>query len=163
MFFKLWVFFTFFVLLFLFIFNLITARFLNKYTLLYTPKVTLITIANLLFFMLFYWLTWYIDYINIPLQNIIYVILLFLVSERFISIITTKEYREYKRSIWWTCIVALLCFSLFYIDPLLVFLFAYPEILLVLIPFNFFLWRFTGLRITEYFRFQEVIKNVEEE
>jgi len=147
MFFKLWVIFTLFVLWFLFVFNLLIARFLNKYTLLYTPKVSLITIANLLFFMLFYELTQYTDYINIPLQNIIYVVLLFLVSERFISIITTKEYREYKKSIWWTCVVALLCFALFYIDPLLVFLFAYPEILLILIPFNFFLWKFTGLRI----------------
>ena len=163
MFFKLWVIFTLFVLWFLFVFNLLIARFLNKYTLLYTPKVSLITIANLLFFMLFYELTQYTDYINIPLQNIIYVVLLFLVSERFISIITTKEYREYKKSIWWTCVVALLCFALFYIDPLLVFLFAYPEILLILIPFNFFLWKFTGLRITEYFRFGEIIKNAEQE
>jgi hypothetical protein len=35
--------------------------------------------------------------------------------------------------------------------------------ILGLIPLNFLIGKFTGLRVTEYFRFREVIKTVEEE
>jgi hypothetical protein len=33
---------------------------------------------------------------------------------------------------------------------------------LLLIPLNFIVWKFTWLRVTEYFRFREVIKSIEE-
>jgi len=162
LFLKLWLLFTFIVIVFLLVFNLLIAKFISKYTLLYTPKVTFITIANIVFFMLFYQALQYTDLIHIDLENILYVVLFFVVSEKMISIICTKEFREYKKSLLWTIVVALICFTFFYLNSFLVFLFAYPEILLILIPFNFYLWRFTWLRITEYFRFNEIFKNIEE-
>ncbi len=163
MFLKIWLIFSLFVFWFLLLFNIFIARLLNKYTLLYTPKVVCIMIANILFFMLFSQLVGTIDFIDFSQNNILYIVIFFIICEKLISIITTKEFREYKKSIWWTLAVSLFCFSFFFLDNFLIFLFAYPEILLILIPFNFFLAQFTGLRITEYFRFWDIMKNIEEE
>jgi hypothetical protein len=39
---------------------------------------------------------------------------------------------------------------------------TYPELLILIIPISFLIWRFTWLRVTEYFRFKELIKSIEE-
>jgi hypothetical protein len=96
------------------------------------------------------------------INNILYVILFFIVSEKLITIITSKEFGEYKKSLVGTLLVSLICYALFNFNTLLVFLTAYPETLILLVPLNFLLGRFTGLRITEYFRFREVVKSIEE-
>lgn len=159
---KLWVPFTLGLIVFLLIVNIGISKIISKYTLLYTPKVTFITIINFLVFMWVFLVFDEMDIINIYLDNIIYIIIFFVVAEKFITIIASKEFREYKKSFSWTIIVSLLCFWLFNFTTFLIFLTAYPELLLILIPFNFMLWRFTGLRITEYFRFREIVRSMEE-
>lgn len=159
---KLWIPFTLWLITFILIVNIVISKLINKYTLLYTPKVTFITIINFIIFMGIYLIFDEMKYINIYLDNIIYIILFFIVAEKFITIIASREFREYKKSFLWTIIVSLLCYLLFHLKTFLIFLTAYPELLLLLIPFNFMLWRFTGLRITEYFRFREVVRNMEE-
>lgn len=163
LFIKIWFLFTFFVFAFLILFNIALSSFLSRYTLLYTPKISLITITNILFFMLFYSLTSYLFPWELILKNILYVIIFFIISEKLVSIISTKEFREYKKNIIGSIIIWLLCYGLFTINSLLVFLYAYPEILLIFIPINFILGRFTWLRISEYFRFNEILKTIEEE
>ncbi len=162
LFIKLSIVFTLWILFFFLICNIIISRFINKYALLYTPKVACITIINLVLFMWIYQVFTYFEIIDIPLNNVVYIVLFFVIAEKLITIITSKEFREYKKSISWTVIVAFLCYILFQFDGLRVFLMAYPEWLLIFIPINFFIWRFTGLRVTEYLRFREIIKNIEE-
>lgn len=151
------------LLFFLLIINILISKFSGKYTLLYTPKVSFITIINILAFMLVYNLAVSYEIVHFRIDNILYVALFFIVAEKLITIITSKEFREYKKSITWTVIVSLACLLVYYLDSFRIFLIAYPEILLIFIPINFFLGRFTGLRITEYLRFREIIKSVEEE
>ncbi len=159
---KLWVVFTLGLIVFLLIVNISISKIISKYTLLYTPKVTFITIINFLVFMWVFLIFDDMEYINIYLDDIIYIILFFVVAEKFITIIASKEFREYKKSFSGTIIVSFLCFGLFNFTTFLIFLTAYPELLLILIPFNFMLWRFTWLRITEYFRFREIVRSMEE-
>jgi len=160
---KIWIIFTLCILWFIIVFNLLISRYISKYTLLYTPKITLITILNLVLFMLLFSAFWYISIVQIPfLWNILYIILFFIIAEKLISIMSTKEFREYKKSIWGTVIVSFLCYMVYSINIVWVFLLAYPELLLIFIPLNFFLWRFTWLRITEYIRFKDVSKGMEE-
>lgn len=159
---KLWVAFTLWLIVFLLIVNISISKLISKYTLLYTPKVTFITIINFLVFMWVFLVCDDLDLININLNNIIYIILFFVVAEKFITIVASKEFREYKKSFSWTIIVSFICFWLFNFTSFLIFLTAYPELLIILIPFNFILWRFTGLRITEYFRFREIVRTMEE-
>lgn len=162
LFIKIWIPFTVLLMVLLIISNILIWLFFNKYTLLYTPKVACMTIMNIVIFMLSYqlWINFWV--IQSPIDNILYVIIFFIIAEKLITIITSKEFREYKKSLSGTLVVSLLCTLMYFSDFIVVFLTAYPEILLVLIPFNFFLWRFTGLRITEYLRFREIVKSVEE-
>jgi hypothetical protein len=162
LFLEIWVPFTLLLIWFLIVVNMLISKFINKYILLYTPKVTFITIINLLVFMLFFQGLQSLDIIAISIDNIIYMVLFFILSEKLVTIITSKEFREYKKNLAWTLLVSLLCYMLFEFNALLVFLTAYPETLMVLVPLNFFLGRFTWLRITEYLRFREIIKSVEE-
>lgn len=159
---ELWIPFTLWLLALLVIVNIWISKFISKYTLLYTPKVTFITILNLFVFMFLYQVVWYFDILEMQLDNILYIVLFFIIAEKLITIITSKEFREYKKSLSWTIIISLLCYMLYNIDTLLVFLAAYPEVLIILVPFNFILGRFTGLRITEYLRFREIVKSIEE-
>lgn len=154
--------FTLILIAFLIVCNMWISKFISKYTLLYTPKVTFITIINLLVFMLFYQGLDYFNLISLNINNILYIVLFFIVSEKLITIITSKEFGEYKKSLIGTLIVSLLCYLLFNFNTLLVFLTAYPETLIALVPINFLLGRFTWLRITEYIRFREVTKSIEE-
>lgn len=86
----------------------------------------------------------------------------FVVSERLLSIITTKELREYKKSITGTLLVSLACWGLYHFEALRTFLLAYPELLLLLPLLNFYIGQFTGLRITEYLRFRDILSSEEE-
>lgn len=162
LFIKVGIVFTLSLMAFLLIFNILISKFIGKYTLLYTPKVSFITILNLLVFMIFYQVLTSFHIIFVPIDDILYIAVFFIIAEKLITIITSKEFREYKKHISGTLLISLLCLMLYHFDALRVFLMAYPEILLLFIPLNFFLWRFTGLRITEYFRFREIVKSVEE-
>jgi len=159
---KIGILFTLWVMLFLLVVNILLSKIISRYTLLYTPKVTFITIVNLIIFMWAFLLAKEFMSFNIPTDNMLYIIIFFIIAEKLVSIITSKEYREYKKSFWGTLIVSLLCFSLLHFQSFLVLLTAYPEILILLIPFNFMLGRFTWLRITEYLRFREIVKSIEE-
>lgn len=86
----------------------------------------------------------------------------FVVSEKLVTVITSKEFREYEKNMYGSVFIALICYGIYFVDPLRVFLMSYPEILIVLVPLNFFIGRFTGLRVTEYFRFREVLNTIEE-
>lgn len=162
LFIKLSIVFTLWILWLLLICNIILWRILNKYTLLYSPKVSLITIVNLIFFMGIYHIITYFWLIDIPINDVLYIAIFFIIAEKLITIITSKEFREYKKSINGTIVVSLISYMLFHFDGLRVFLMAYPEVLLIFIPINFFIGRFTWLRVTEYFRFKEIINNIEE-
>lgn len=151
------------ILCFLIILNTFIAKFISKYTLLYTPKVSFITIINLLVFMLFYQTLQFFEIIYVPIEDILYVAIFFIMAEKLITIITSKEFREYKKHIYGTIVVSLFCLLLYYVDFLRISLMAYPETLAVLVPINFYIGRFTGLRITEYLRFREIVKSIEEE
>ena len=159
---KSWLLFTTLLIIFLFFTNVGISKIISKYNLLYTPKISMITIINIMVFAIAFLLLSKYSPINIHMHNVLYAILFFMVAEKAITIIISKELREYSQWAVGTLMVALICFMLFHIDGVRVFLMAFPETLILLIPFNFFLGRFTGLRITEYIRFREVIKNVEE-
>ncbi len=142
--------------------NLGLSKITNRYTLLYTPKISFIIIINIAIMMILINLLFNYNLIDSNVSHIIFIFLFILISERLITIILSKEFSEYKFSLLNTilfAVVAYLIFSFSYIQTLI---FAYPEIILLLIPINFIIWRFTWLRVTEYFRFKEVIQNIEE-
>jgi len=142
--------------------NIWIAFILNKYNLLYTPKVSFILTVNLIFFIFILNLWYTYNLIPLDLTDTLYFLMFIILSERLISIITSKEILEYKYNFINTLILTITSFAILQVNLIKILILSYPEIILVLVPMIFLIWRFTWLRVTEYFRFKEVIKNIEE-
>lgn len=142
--------------------NLLLSKITNRYTLLYTPKISFIIIINISIMMILINILFNYNILKTGLSDIIFIILFILISERLITIILSKEFNEYRFALINTILFGLIAYLIFNISFIQTIIFAYPELILILIPINFLIWTFTWLRITEYFRFREVIQNIEE-
>ena len=142
--------------------NICIAQYLNRYALLYTPKISFLIVINILLYFLIWHIIEYTGIWEIPFYNLISFIFFIVIAERFLVIVTSKELLEYKSAITGTLILSISLALLSYIDILRIVLFSYPEVLIFLLPINFYLAQFTGLRFTEYLRFKEVMKEIEE-
>ncbi len=142
--------------------NLILSKLTNKYTLLYTPKISFLITINIVVAMLLITLLLNYDLIKASIGDVIFIIFFIIISERLITLILWKEFWEYKYNLLNTLLFAIVAYLLLNMWIIKTLVFAYPEIIIFLIPLNFMIWRFTWLRITEYFRFKDVIKSVEE-
>jgi hypothetical protein len=101
--------------------------------------------------------------VEIDINDIMFMIFFILIAEKLINVIIWKEFWEYKISLLNTLLFSLFSYLLFSLNIVKTFILAYPETIILLIPVLFFIWQFSWLRVTEYFRFREVIKSIEEE
>lgn len=162
LFIKIWLINWWIFLLNLIIVNIILSKLLWRYNLLYTPKLSLILIINFLSFVFLINIMYSYNLLEINSSDLIYVFLLTIISERLITILLSREISSYTWSFFYTIIFSIFCFILFNFDIIKILILAYPEIIIILIPINFLIWKFTGLRLTEYFRFKEIIKSIED-
>lgn len=160
--FQIWLIPTSIILISIILINLLLWKITNKYTLLYTPKISFIIIINLVLIMLLLDVLFMYNLININITDTLFIILFIIISERFISVVLSKEFSEYKFNLLNTILFSLITYWFLNISYIQTIILAYPEMILILIPINFIIWKFTWLRITEYFRFKEVIKSIEE-
>ncbi len=156
---ELWLF-----LLFSFlILNFLLSFLISKLNLLYAPKMAFLVSLNIILCIIVINILQSLDLIILNFWDILFFILFIIVNERFINIIVSKDLLEYKSSFVYTVFISIVSFYLININMLKIWLLAYPEIVLIIIPLQFIIWRFTWLRVTEYFRFKEIIKSIEEE
>lgn len=142
--------------------NLILARLISSSKLHYTPKATLLTIINIVVLIVVLNFMIINDFIQVNINDIMFIIFFILISDKLISVIVSKEFGEYKETLIITLLYAIISYIFLSINLVQTFILAYPEIILLLIPINFIIGKFTWLRATEYFRFREVIKSIEE-
>ena len=83
--------------------------------------------------------------------------------ESFLNVKSEQGLRSALLAIGQTVLAALLCVLLVQWSPFRLLILAYPEIILLTILVNILIGRWTGLRITEYFRFRELFKHLREE
>lgn len=159
---KFWI--IFFTILFLvtILINLFLSYNIGKYNLLYTPKLTFLTIINIVIFIILFNLGQQYSLVDISPWDSLYIVIYIILTEKLINIVISKEFREYKKTLYSTFLIGIFLYFILIFDSLRVFLLAYPETILLLIPINFMIGRFIWLRVTEYFRFREIIKNIEE-
>lgn len=163
LFFKLWFFATLALIFIYLIFNLGISLIVDRYNLLYTPKISFILTLNIVFFIILFNVASSLEIVVLNLTDILYFIVFIIISEKFINIIISKDLSEYKSPFFYTILISSVCFWLLNISEIKLLILAYPEIIMALVPINFLMGRFTWLRVTEYFRFKEIIKSVEEE
>lgn len=159
---KIWVPFTLGFLIFFVLLNLILSVLTERYHLLYAPRMAFLLSINIIFFIGWVNILWAFTSYMLSVSDILFFVIFILLCEKMINIITSKDLDEYKESFFYTLLIPLFCYGIFQVSYVKVFLLSYPEVILLLIPLNFMIGRFSWLRITEYFRFAEVIKNIEE-
>jgi hypothetical protein len=142
--------------------NLLLSKLIARYNLHYTPRLVLITIINIIVTIIATNIFISYNLITLSTNDIMFVMLFILVSERFINVIISKDFSEYKLALLNTLLFAIVFYIFFSLGITKTFILSYPEIILLLIPISFIVWKFTWLRVTEYFRFREVIKSIEE-
>lgn len=155
--------FTFIVLVSLFFINLWVSQAVNKYNLLYTPKISFLMSINIICFFIILEAVLRLGLLTLQLTDIVYIFIFIIIAERLIILVIGKEIREYRKNLLGTIFIAFLGYLMMTIGSLQVIILAYPELIIFLVPINFMIGRFTGLRVTEYLRFKEIIKNIEEE
>ena len=162
-FFVLGVSFAFMVITFVAFVSIIIRLFLVKVEMLYIPKVALGLSTIALSFFGVIWLALYTDSsIVIPLA-IFPMLVISTLSEKFISAQSQEGMWSAVVDMIETILVAFVAYFLtdltFFRDLLL----SLPELIFIPLIAMFFLGKFTGLRITEYFKFRSVLREGTEE
>jgi hypothetical protein len=101
------------------------------------PKISFILITNFIAFIVVINIMNNYNLLDINNTDMIFVFLLLIVSERFITILLSKEMFEYTSSFVNTMIFSVLSFYIFNIEIIKILILAYPEIIIALIPINF--------------------------
>ncbi len=162
MFFKIWFLLSLFLIFAFICLNLFLSLITDRYNLLYVPRIVFLISINFIFFIILLNIGYTLNIISLNLSDILYFVVFIIISEKMITIITSKDLLEYKESFFYTILISTFCFAILDINPIKILILSFPELLIFLVPINFLIWRFSWLRITEYFRFREIIKNIEE-
>jgi len=144
------------------ILNLFLSIIINKFNMLYSPKIVFLMSINILFFIWFINMLYFYELISLDISDILYFIIFVIISEKLIVILTSKEITEYIKPFISTITIAIFSFLILNINAIKTFILAYPETIIFLVLINFLIWKYSWLRVTEYFRFKEIIKSVEE-
>ncbi len=136
---------------------------ISKFRLLYTPKVAIIlTGASFVILMSMSAGTYY-KIADITALTIFPMIIMITLSEKFMSTQSGKGFVSAIVSTLETLIVSLVCYFIVTLDIVQTFVLGNPGwMFLIVIIINILLGRYTGLRLSEYARFREVFKHMEE-
>lgn len=95
--------------------------------------------------------------------NIFSLVLIATISELYLNLFAFKGTREAFIRSAETIILASVCFIIISLKPLQDFLIAYPWVIILNFPINYFVGRFAGLRLTEYYRFRDILNHEQDE
>ncbi|MCZ2845779.1 MAG: hypothetical protein O2U61_04675 [Candidatus Bathyarchaeota archaeon] len=134
----------------------------KKIRLLYLPRMAMILIAVAFAIFLMFLLGSYFNIEGLQIISIFPILIMVLIVERFVTI---QIERGQKMAIFFTLETLLLAIVAYHIinwSWLQQVLLEYPLwSFLILFCFNFLLGKWTGLRLTEYFRFKELVQYLE--
>lgn len=89
--------------------------------------------------------------------NIFSLILIATIAERYMNMLAFKETRAAIILSVQTVGISIFCFWIISLQPLQQYLLDYPLLILLTFPTAYIIGKFTGLRLTEYYRFQEIL------
>jgi len=136
--------------------SMLTKILMNKFRLLFLPRITIVmtitTIAVLIGLLLAG--LFHID--SIIQMSLFPLIMLIIVAEKFILVQIKEGNQKALSTAFDTLILTSIAYLIITSHIFIQFLVTYPYILILLIPINFMIGKFTGLRLTEYFRFKSL-------
>ncbi|MDA0376288.1 MAG: hypothetical protein O3A80_03195 [bacterium] len=149
-------------LLFILITGYATRKMMKRWRLLYIPKVAIILTMVSLTLLVLLGIGAYQD-ITLSGDTIFVLLIMSTLAESFLNIKAEEGWKAAIFGVGETIMAALFCVFIVQISYLQSLILAYPELILITIVINIFLGKWTGLRLVEYFRFQEVFKHLQEE
>ena len=151
--------------------SILIRKILKRYRLAYTPRLaivlTFVSLAILAAIVLLTWLAPFGEYYRISdliAASIFPMLIMSTLAEKFVSIQTEKGSGSAIHMFTELIFVSVACYFIVgewsYLQTLIL---SRPEVIFLFLIANIILGRFTGLRLTEYIRFRDVIKKAEEE
>lgn len=151
------------VILFIIIVTGALARILlDRFNLLHIPRIAIVLTFSTLIILLTLALGTYLGVAAIATIAVFPMLIMTTLAEKFVSALGGRGFYAAILLMLETTVVSLICYWVVEWHYLQNLILGHPEIILLLIIFNYMLGRWTGLRLMEYVRFREVMKHAEE-
>lgn len=137
-------------------------RLMRKWRMLHVPKMAIVlgavSIVLLLTVSLAAWAR-----VVLSADTVFVLLVMSTLSESLLATSIEEGWKTAISGIVETIVAALLCVFIVRWNIVQSYVLAYPEILLLTFPLNIMLGRYSGLRLTEYFRFRQLFSHLQEE
>lgn len=147
-----------FITLVVFISSYISYKLVQPLTLHYYSKLAIVTTNVTVSLLLVLFLLDIINKEGILRVDIFSLILLASISERFTNLLASKQTTTAFLLSLQTILLGMFCFFVISSTSVQNAFLNYPWLILLSFPINYIIGRFTGLRLTELYRFRELIK-----
>jgi len=137
-------------------------QFLERFSLLHTPRIAIILTISTLIMLLMLALGTYVGISQIATIAVFPMLIMTTLAEKFVTALSGKGIWTAVLLMLETTAVSLICYWVVEWQYLQNLILGHPEIILLLLIVNYILGRWTGLRLLEYVRFREIMKHTEE-
>lgn len=131
---------------------------LKKIKILYLPRMAIILTSVALGLLGMMFLASYFNFSGIKTISIVPLLTMVILAEKFVSAQIRYSFGEAIKLTFETYLLSTVCYFLVGWQTMRVFIISYPEIILLTLPILILLGRWTGLRLTEYWRFRRLVK-----
>jgi hypothetical protein len=131
---------------------------LKKVRILYLPRMALILTLVALGMLLVMYLAAYFDVVGLKTLSIVPLLTMVILTEKFVSAQIRYGFGSALKLTMETFILSAICYLFLSWQTLKVLVISYPEAVLLTIPFLIVLGRWSGLRLSEYWRFRRLLK-----
>lgn len=136
----------------------ITRFAVRRLHLLYLPRMALVLTSVSVAVLLLFGVGVASDNTNLLSFSIFPILILMLLAEEFIAVQFSAGVKRALIITAWTLALAIACYFIVSWQLLRTLILSYPEFTLLAIPLNIAIGRFTGLRLTEYLRFRQLLR-----
>jgi transglutaminase-like putative cysteine protease len=131
---------------------------LEKWGILYTPKLVIMLVGVVVLFILVAYLAIELNITSLAYLALFPIVVLTISAERFARTITEEGFVPALLLAMQTLIVASIAYLAMNSDSMEAFFLAFPELFLTIVGFNLLLGQWVGIRVLEYVRFKALIK-----
>ena len=152
-----------FILFVILLFGTLSRLFLQRYRLLYIPRMAIVLTIVSVTILVMLLMGAYLNVSQLVAISVFPMLMMSTLVEKFVSIQTGKGLKSAFIIICETVLVSVMCYFIAEWTFLKTLMLGHPELILFFIVANVVLGRWTGLRFMEYVRFREIFRYSEEE
>ena len=134
---------------------------LKNFRLLYMPRMAIVLTVISMAILALLAIGGYLNKTGLAATSILPILILITLIEKFISAQVEKGFRTAAFLSVETLIISIAGYYFIIWDVFRTMVLEHPEYILLLFVINIFLGKWTGIRLSEYLRFREVLKNVD--